>query len=179
MDLPNEGMGGRMRIWFLCSILLVTTVGCGGTAASDDGSQGSDLGDSQTPPRGRALIEPWIAQRFYTSWKCEPEPHAASPFGAHGRNRVCSNDLASGAGPGEFPVGSATLKEVYSGADVFGYSVSRHTSAGRSGNTWYWYERIGAGGAITDGQGSSACVGCHQLAGNQRQGHDYVYTQVR
>ena len=53
MDLPTEGMGGRMRIWFLCSILLVTTVGCGGTAASDDGSQGSDLGDSQTPPRGR------------------------------------------------------------------------------------------------------------------------------
>src|SRR5262249_30319753 len=72
-----------MRIRFLCFILVVTAVGCGGTAVSDDGLQGSDLGDSQTPPRGRALIEPWIAQGFYMSWKCEPEPHPARPFVEH------------------------------------------------------------------------------------------------
>ncbi len=170
-----------MRRWLFCFILGLGGVGCGGSgsATSDDtNSSGSDVGDAQTPPRGRAVIEPWIAQGFYKSWKCEPESHPSRPFGAHGQNRVCSNDLLSAAGPGEFPVSSASVKEIYAGADIVGYSVSRHTSAGTSGNTWYWYERIGSGGA-TDAQGAGVCVGCHQQAGNQRQGHDYVYTQVR
>ena len=128
--------------------------------------------------RGRANIEPWLSQGFYKSRKCEPAAHPPRPFGVHGDDRVCSNDLASAAGPGEYPVGSASVKELYSGANLIGYSVSRLTSAGTSGNTWYWYERVGSGGA-TDAQGAAVCVGCHQLAGNQRQGHDYVYTQAR
>jgi hypothetical protein len=108
-----------------------------GSATSDGVNSATiDVGDAQTPPRGRALIEPWLAQGFYKSWRCEPASHPARPFGAHGQNRVCSNDLLSTAGAGEFPVGSASVKEVFSGADIIGYAVSRHTSAGTSGNTW-------------------------------------------
>jgi hypothetical protein len=166
-----------MRRW-LSYVLVLGAAGCGSASSEDVNSFGSDVSDAQTPPRGRAVIEPWIAQGFYKSWRCESAPHPARPFGAHGQNRVCSNDLLSAAGAGEFPVGSASVKEVFSGADVIGYSVSRHTSNGTSGNTWYWYERIGSGGA-TDSQGAGICVGCHQQAGDLRQGHDYVYTQVR
>ena len=169
-----------MRHWVFYMVFGVSAVGCGGAASpnSEDVPPGTEVGDAQTPPRGRAVIEPWIAQGFYKSWKCEPAPHPPRPFGAHGDNRVCSNDLLSAAGPGEFPVGSASVKENYSGPDIIGYTVSRHTSTGSLGNSWYWYERIGSGGA-TDSQGAAVCVGCHRLAGNQRQGHDYVYTQVR
>jgi hypothetical protein len=170
-----------LRHRLFCFIIGLGAVGCGGSgsAISDDrNSPGSDVGDPQTPPRGQAVIEPWLAQGFYLSWKCEPASHPSGPFGAHGENRVCSNDLLSAAGAGEFRVGSASVKEIYSGAGVVGYSVSRHTSSGTSGNTWYWYERIGSG-AATDSQGAGVCVSCHRQAGNQRQGHDYVYTQVR
>ena len=156
--------------------LMLLAAACGGGSAPSGDLNSS--GDEQTPPRGQALVEPWIAQGFYLAWRCEPAPHPARPFGAHGDNRVCSNELLSAAGPGEFPVGSASVKEIYSGSSIVGYSLSHHTVAGTSGNTWYWYERIGAG-APTEGQGNGTCVGCHRLAGNQRAGHDYVYTQVR
>src|SRR5215831_14008806 len=149
-----------MRRWLFYAILGMATVACGGAGSTSDNANSpvGDLGDSQTPPRGGPLIEPWIAQGFYRSWKCEPASHPSRALGAHGQNRVCSNDLLSAAGAGEFPVGSASVKEIYSGADVAGYSVSRHTSAGTSGSTWYWYERVGAGGA-TDAQGAAVCVG--------------------
>jgi len=164
----------RWHRWLFC-ILGLTALTCGGSGTEPV----DDLNSLQTPPRGAAAIEPWIAQAFYRSWKCEPAPHPASPFGAHGDNRVCSNDLLSAAGRGEFPVGAASVKEIYSGPNVVGFSVSRHTTAGTSGSTWYWYERIGQGGGATDAQGARVCVGCHSQAGNNRPGHDYVYTQVR
>jgi hypothetical protein len=169
-----------MRRWLFYAILSMATAACGGAGSTSDNanSPGGDLGDFQTPPRGGRLIETWIAQGFYRSWKCEPSSHPSRALGAHGQTRVCSNDLLSAAGPGEFPVGSASVKEIYSGADVAGYAVSRHTSTGTSGSTWYWYERVGTGGA-TDAQGGAVCVGCHQRAGNQLPGHDYVFTQVR
>lgn len=160
-------------------ILGIFALSCGG-GTGDTGSA-LEQGDAQTPPRGRAQIEPWLVQGFYKSWKCEPASHPALPgIGAHGQNRICSNDLLSGAGPGEFPVGSSSVKEIYSGTDIVGYAVSRHTSAGKTGNTWYWYERIGSSGSF-DGQGLGVCVSCHQLAGSDpsRPGHDFVYTQVR
>ena len=166
-----------MSRWFLlCLGISMLELGCSG--ASDSASTAADLGDEQTPPRGQSRIEPWIAQGFYRNWKCEPASHPARPPGAHGPNRVCSNDLLSAAGPVEFPVGSSSVKEIYSEQNVVGYAISRHTSPGTSGNTWYWYERVGTGGA-TDAQGAGVCTGCHSLAGPARSGHDFVYTQVR
>jgi len=167
-----------VRRWLLYSSLGLSVLACGGADSDDANSSGSNMGDVQTPPRGGAVIEQWIAQGSYKSWQCEPAPHPSGPFGAHGQNRVCSNHLLSAAGAGEFPVGSASLKEIHSGVEIVGYSVSRHTSPGTSGNTWYWYERVESGRAI-DAQGAGVCVSCHQQAGNQRSGHDYVYTQVR
>ncbi len=171
----------RSMLWIL-GVAASTVLGCGGGTSdpNDSNPAVTDPGNAQTPPIGRANIEPWLSQGFYKSWHCEPGPHPPRPFGIHGQNRVCSNDLLSAAGPGEFPVGSASVKEVYSGGNVVGYTVSRHTSAGTTGSTWYWYERVGSGSAF-DGQGLGVCVGCHQAAGSDasRSGHDFVYTQVR
>jgi hypothetical protein len=124
-------------------------------------------------------VEGWLAKRFYQMWTCEPQPHPARPFGAHGQNRVCSNDLLSSAGAGEFPVGAASVKEIYGGSQLAGYAVSLHNAPGIAGNTWYWYEGFGSG--ATAGQGAPVCVGCHQQAGSdsEHSGHDFVYTQVR
>jgi hypothetical protein len=162
------------HFWMVTMLAVLQAFACG-----KGSSAGGDTGDPQTPPIGRANIEPWLSQGFYKNWKCEPEPHPARPFGPHGQNRVCSNDLLSAAGPGEYPVGSASVKEIYSGSQLSGYSVSLHNAAGTTGETYYWYERVGSG--RTDAQGASVCVSCHRLAGTapDRSGHDFVYTQVR
>jgi len=154
-------------------VLLIVTLalaGCGG------GTAGVGPGDPQTPPTGRAAIEQWLSQALYKSWKCEPAVHGPLfSYSAHGRTRICSNDPLTAAGPGEFPVGSASVKELYDATEVMpiGYAVSRHTSAGGSGNSWYWYEQG------IEGQGASVCVSCHQTAGQDRAGHDFVFVQVR
>lgn len=168
-------LGAVWPFWTL-GVVTLSLLGCGGETNS-----GSNNSDPQTPPTGRANIEQWLAQGFYTSWHCETAPHAARPPSPHSQNRICSNDLLSRAGPGEYPVGAASVKELYSGSTVTGYSLSRHTSAGTTGNTWYWYERVGSSGPGADGNGVGVCVGCHQGAGSDaaHSGHDFVYTQVR
>src|SRR5258708_5927503 len=113
----------RSRLWTLS--LVVAALGC---ACGNGSSSASDSGDPQTPPIGRANVEGWLAMGFYQMWTCEPEPHPARPFGAHGRNRVCSNHLLSSAGAGEFPVGAASVKEIYAGSQLSGYAVSLHNT---------------------------------------------------
>jgi len=164
----------RSRLQILSLVAAALSWACGNGSSS-----ASDSGDPQTPPTGRANVEAWLAKRFYQMWTCEPQAHPARPFGAHGQNRVCSNDLLSSAGPGEFPVGAASVKEIYGGSQISGYAVSLHNAPGIAGNTWYWYERVGSG--TTAGEGASVCVGCHQQAGidSEHPGHDFVYTQVR
>lgn len=129
----------------------------------------------QTPPMGGARIEPWLAQGLYKQWHCEGAPHPPRPPSPHGTDRICSNDLASAAaGGGEYPVGAASVKELYDGGGrVFGYSVSRRISVGAGGQHWYWYERIGQGG-VNEGTGIGVCTGCHSGAAK-----DFVFTQVR
>jgi hypothetical protein len=169
--MNKTSLGYALISWLVAALV---SVACGSGSSPSGGAD-----DPQTPPRGRANVERWLAQSFYQTWTCEPQPHPMSRFGAHGQNRVCSNDLLSSAGAGEFPVGAASVKEIYSGSVLSGYAVSLHNAAGTTGNTWYWYERVGSG--VTDGQGAGVCVGCHQLAGSdsERSGHDFVYTQVR
>jgi hypothetical protein len=158
------------------------------------GSSGS-AGDPQTPPADLTSIESWLSAGSYKSWHCEPSAHAARPPSVHAQNRICSNTLLSGAGPGEYPVGSSSVKELYddAGLNVTGYAVSLHTSAGKTGDTWYWYERVAANsatphdasGLVASGSGGAGlpltiCVACHSAAGSdaQHSGHDFVYTQV-
>jgi len=136
---------------------------------------------AQTPPQGRAALEPWLAEGHYRAWKCEPGISPPRPNGAHGRTRICSNDLASSHGSGEYAIGAAAVKELYSSGDaISGYAVSHKLAAGTSGAAWYWYERIGSS-IVADGVNVGLCSGCHSLAGKDasHQGHDFVYVQAR
>ena len=179
-------------------------VGCHAGAGSDAMHFGHDMvytqvragGDmSQTPPTGHDAVAGWLASGEYKRWHCEAAPHEARSPSPHGTNRICSNDLLSQAGPGEYPVGAAAVKELYGGdGHVAGYAVSRHTKAGAAGDAWYWYERVpldsaaphDAKGVVADGAGDAGpsktiCVGCHGAAGSDAAhfGHDMVYTQVK
>jgi hypothetical protein len=117
-------------------------------------------------------IRPWLQAGHYKSWKCEGSIMNARPNGAHGRNRVCSNALASAHGTGPYPVGAASVKEIYSGDMIADYAVSLKVKAGEGRDTWYWFE------GSFDGVGVSLCAGCHERA-SDFQGRDNVYVQVR
>lgn len=185
--MPNRKLLGA------CVLVFVTAAGCG--SAPSPG-----MGDAQTPPTiGYEGIEAWLSAGSYKNWHCEPAPHLPrSPSPHKGQNRICSNDLLSGAGPGEYPVGSAAVKELFddTGATLNGYAVYLHTKPGTTSNTYYWYERVPLSsaaphdpvtGVVSDGFGGGMaapeviCVSCHKAAGSDaaHSGHDYVYTQVR
>jgi len=167
------------------------SLGCGD--GEGDGVGGSGAGgaaglepDAQTPPQSAAAIEGWIAEGHYQDWQCEPTSHEARSPSPHGFNRICSNDLLTDHDSGPYPAGAASVKELFdeTGMDIVGYAVALHVSAGASGDTWYWFEKV-SGGVVADGLGddgpaNTICVGCHQGAGSDamHSGHDMVYTQV-
>jgi hypothetical protein len=149
--------------------LLVVLVGCG------DGptTLGDPLDDPQIPPRGSDDLMTWIETGHYLAWSCETDVHPPRPGSAHGPNRICSNDaLVASTGDGQFPVGSAAVKEVYSGEALRLWAVYRKVDAGGGGASWYWFE-----GTRTDiaanGEGESGCTGCHSGAPR-----DFVFTVV-
>jgi hypothetical protein len=183
---------GKTTLLRACALTLWACISCGGNPSPG-------LGDAQTPPTtGRVGVEAWLADGSYKSWHCEAAPHAPRPPSPHqNMNRICSNDLLSGAGPGEYPVGSASVKELYesTGMTIVGYAVYLHSKMGTTSNTFYWYERVpltssvphdATSGVVADGFGGGMaapeviCVNCHKLAGSDAShpGHDYVYTQV-
>jgi len=146
-----------------------------------------NAGDKDLPATGSAAdTKAWLALGQYKTgtWKCEEAPHAARSPSPHGTNRICSNATLSGHGAGEFPVGSAGVKELYTGAEITGYAVYRKLKAG-GGEAWAWYEETGgtvvANGIGDSGVAKSVCVGCHTGAGSDaaHSGHDQVYTQVK
>jgi hypothetical protein len=111
----------------------------------------------------------------------------------HGKNRVCSNDLAagfSGKAGDERPLGTASVKELYDDdSQLAGYSVAVKVGAQSSGGAaWYWYERVPTSGVVANGLGDSGtpksvCVGCHGGAGSDSKhsvtgSSDFVYLQV-
>lgn len=179
-----------MRMWTML-IGLALLPGC-----ADDGSGDTAGGEDQVPPvTGKADMRAWIAEGHYKNWNCESAPHDPIAISPHGKQRICTNDILSGHGDGEYPVDTAAVKELYdaAGANVVGYAVYRHVKAGAGGETWYWFEEVpadspaphDADGIVADGLGSSGpakdiCVGCHAAAGIDaaHPGHDYVYTQV-
>ncbi len=160
----------------LMTALFLTLSGCSSAPASDP----------QTPPTtGKADVEAWLGKGFYKSWHCEGAPHAARSPSPHGSNRICSNNLTSVAGAGEYPIGAASVKELLDQSNaITGYAVYLKTAKG-GGESFYWYERTGAD-VVGDGLGTSGppktvCVGCHTGAGSDanHSGHDFVYTQVK
>lgn len=91
--------------------------------------------------------------------------------------------------------GHAASEEVDdAGKNGVSYAVYRHVTAGATGATWYFYEKVplssaaphDPNGVVAYGLGSSGpaqtiCVSCHQAAGSDanHSGHDFVYTQVK
>jgi hypothetical protein len=196
------------RAWFMAPIIAgFLSAGCGG---SDDGAgagpQPARATDQLPPTTQFTDVEAWLAQGAYKAWHCETAVHAARSPSPHGMNRICNNAkiTAQAAGKGEYPVGAASVKELYdeAGANIIGYAVAVHTSAGGDTSNWYWYERnpslnapakSGSAGLVADGMGpnegvagtptAQVCTGCHTAAGidaphNTTDSHDFVYTHV-
>lgn len=150
-------------------------------APSADAAQPDAAHDDQRPPTGREALEAWLAEGSYLAWHCEPDEHAARPPGAHGATRICSNDTLSGATSGDFPPGSASVKELYDrvGGAIIGYALAVKLEAGAGGDGWYWYERMDTT-LYADGTGVALCTGCHVGADSSfaPTSRDYVFTVV-
>ncbi len=196
-----------VRSWWLLGAGLAALLGgcgdgnggSGGSGGGTGGSGGSTVTDDPmqvAPTSSAADIDAWIAEGHYKSWKCEAAEHEAVSPSPHGFNRICSNDVLSAHGAGEYPVDSVGVKELWdaAGGKIVGYAVYRHIKAGTTGDTWFWYEKVpldsaaphDANGVVAFGDGSSGaaktiCVGCHSATGidAMHSGHDFVYTQVK
>ena len=137
-----------------------------------DPGDGELVVDEQSPPATHAELVPWLAEGHYLAWACEPEAHPARPPGAHGTNRICSNDLLSQSASGQFPVGAASVKELVRGGEIEGFAVMRRITGDAAANAWYWYEAVGSS-VIADGRSPGICTGCH--GGAPR---DFIFTRV-
>ncbi|MBA3460027.1 MAG: hypothetical protein H0T46_08705 [Deltaproteobacteria bacterium] len=154
---------------------LLFTLGCMSPGTpQDSATMEDDVGDiGELPPMGNVALTAWLAEGHYLAWACEAEAHPARPPGAHGANRICSNAALSASEAGTFPIGAASVKELYSGGSLSGYAVGRKLTAGTERASWYWYEKIGTS-VVADSAGAGLCAGCHEDATR-----DHVFTQVR
>lgn len=157
----------------VASGFVLVTIACVSCSSDGDPSYGDDVGDRQLPARGGDDMPVWLAAGHYLDWECEPEPHEARAPSPHGTNRICNNDaLHQADGTGAFPIGAASVKELYEGDDIRLFAVYRKVAEGEGGDTWYWYEGR-EGDVVANGEGESGCTGCH--AGAPR---DFVFTVV-
>jgi hypothetical protein len=153
--------------------VLVVLAACA-TEPPPPGDPGDDelVVDEQSPPVTHAELVLWLAEGHYLAWACEPEAHPARPPGAHGENRICSNDLLSQSASGRFPIGAASVKELVRDGEVEGFAVMRRITGDAAANAWYWYESVGSN-VIADGRSPGICTGCH--GGAPR---DFIFTRV-
>jgi hypothetical protein len=158
------------RFVLLVTVFLLAACGSGDSPCA---SGFSCAGDAQTPATGKLSdIDAWIARGDYKQWKCEADPHDARPKSPHSKNRICSNTKLSENATDNYPVGAATVKELYQGSDITGYAIMLKIKAGTGGDSWYWFERLG-GSTPANGPDDSTCTGCHA------SGKDYIFTQVK
>ncbi len=128
--------------------------------------------DDQSPPVAHVELVPWLADGAYQTWACEPEAHPARPPGAHGSNRICSNELLSGSTDGRYPIGAASVKELVRDGEVTGFAVMRKLADTGASNDWYWYEAFGDT-VLAEGRSPNGCTGCHSGAPR-----DFIFTRV-
>jgi hypothetical protein len=141
-----------------------------GQPGTPDAGQPQPTDDPQLPDTtSAATIEAWIAKGYYKTWKCEAE--AVLRRGAHGKNRICSNDALSKTTGDQYPVGSVGFKELYDGTQINGYALEIKKVAGTGPSTWFWYERLGTD-VYANSLGDSTCTPCHSKA------KDFVYTRI-
>ena len=159
------------------SIVAFILTGCAGEQApgpdpDPDPDPDPLVVDDQSPPISHSALVPWLAEAAYETWACEPEAHPARPPGAHGENRICSNDLLSQTTDGRYPVGAASVKELVRGGQVTGFAVMRKLADTGSAGDWFWYEAFGDS-VIAEGRTPGICTGCHSGAPR-----DFIFTRV-
>jgi hypothetical protein len=142
-------------------------------------------GDSETPATGDPQrVADWLASGAYRSWRCESVAHEARSPSPHGKNRVCNNRKIAEHGAGEFPIGAASVKEIYDDLGALkAQAIGLKVGAGAA-SAWVWFEIGGRTVVKVNARGdtreASACSSCHAEAGIDREhsGHDFVYTIV-
>jgi hypothetical protein len=167
----------RWAFW----VAIVNAASCGGgtparvidaalDAPPDSPPPVDDPTNPDVPPRGDALLTPWLAAGYYKDWTCEPAVHPPEYPSNHGDNRTCNNSILHTAPPGvgNFPLNAASVKEMYADDDVtiLGYAVSRKIND-NLGDGWYWYQKTAGSGVTADGMADamvSPCYACHQCA---------------
>jgi hypothetical protein len=135
-----------------------------------------------TPPPAKVPVEAAKLNEFlqagsYKTWGAEAAIHPANS--PHPTNvRSYANPIleaAMRAGATNFPVDSATVKELYTADNQLrGWAVSVKTQMGQGANNWYWYEVLSTNptaAPVANGNGVGGCAGCHS------SGVDYVRTR--
>lgn len=159
------------------SRMVVASIVAFGAACTDPGSPppenppGAET-NPDLPPYGDSQLSAWLAAGYYNSWSCEPAPHPARPPGAHGANRICSNSLLAASANGPYPIGAASVKELYRDGSLVGHAVGRKLATASEGASWYWYEAVRSD-VVADGVDASLCSDCHDGAPR-----DFVFTHV-
>jgi hypothetical protein len=162
---------------------LCLVAGCNGGAGDAPDAAAPDAaapatGSAQLPPQGHAALEAWLATGQYKSWICETAISNKRLNGAHGRHRICSNRLLIDSLDGPYPIGAASVKEMYAADDrPNGYAVGVKVTPGLDEASWYWYERTGTSptsSPVADGVGVKICgMECHAAAPR-----DHVYIRA-
>src|SRR5438309_500850 len=113
----------------IVSLAMSALAACGGsttTGTPDMATAGLPSSAQDPPTTGGTDVEAWIATGAYKSWHCEAAGHPARSPSPHGINRICNNMLIqnapTGATAGEYPVDSASVKELFdaAGANIIG-----------------------------------------------------------
>ena len=166
------------------TLLLLALAACNGgnppAAAPDPGPDAAAVaGDPELPPQGQAALEAWLKAGFYKGWTCEDGIRDKRLNGAHGRHRICSNQLLMDSLDGPYPTGAASVKEMYE-ADgrPNGFAVGLKVTGGLEETSWYWYERTGTSPTsrpVAEGVGTKLCgPDCHNKAPR-----DHVFIRAR
>jgi hypothetical protein len=143
--------------------------GAGPDAAAPPSDALLMMGTPERPPQGQAALEAWLQAGHYRGWTCEQSISDRRLNGAHGRHRICSNRALLDSTDGAYPVGAASVKEMYAEGDrPNGFAVGLKVTAGSDEASWYWYERTGTSSTsrpVADGIGVKICgMECHAAA---------------
>ncbi len=141
------------------------------------------------PVLGHDAIEAWFDAGHYQQWTCEPAAHDALAPSPHGRVRLCANPIAAGDPRGVDALDASLVLEIRDAGDALvGRGAQRHTGDGQDAASWYWYMRVpptsatahDASGLAADGWGQEGpaatyCSACHDTAGRDQPGRDFVF----
>ena len=142
--------------------------GMGGSGGDIGGSGGMGGSNGGAVPASGVELFPWLQAGNYMGFTAESDKHAST--GPHGENvRTFLNPIlfdALSSGSTNFPVGSASVKELWgNGSKLVGWAVFVKTQAdSASGNGFYWYEIYNTtdpSKPVADGNGVGLCTGCH------------------